>query len=43
MTAITRIDPAILAAVRASNLPRLMAVIETVQNAINAQPKDRKP
>jgi hypothetical protein len=34
-------DPAILAAVRASNLPRLMAVIETVQNAINT--KEKKP
>jgi len=28
VTAITRIDPAIFAAVRASNLPRLMAKIE---------------
>jgi hypothetical protein len=38
----TNLTPAEIAAVRASNLPRLMAVIETVQNAINTQPR-KKP
>jgi hypothetical protein len=32
-----------IAAVIAEAVKRGMAVIETVQNAINTQPKDRKP
>jgi hypothetical protein len=35
-------DPAILAEVRADACKRLHAVIETVQNAINTQPR-KKP
>ena len=39
----TRPDPTILAAVRASNLPRLMAIAEHVYTILNPQGRKDRP